>query len=57
MHDSIVGSRFHARVQEHTREHGRAAVVPVITGAAYRVGTSTFEADPYDTLVPGFVLR
>jgi proline racemase len=38
---------------------GTAARVAVLTatGAAYRVGTSTFEVDPYDALVPGLVLR
>ncbi|MBL8927757.1 MAG: proline racemase family protein [Pseudonocardia sp.] len=57
VHDSIVGSRFHAVAREHVTEHGRPAVVPVVTGAAYRVARSTFEVDPHDPLVPGFVLR
>lgn len=57
IHDSIVGSRFTARVADHTRENGRDAFIPVVTGTAHRIGTSTFEVDPYDTLVPGFVLR
>ena len=35
----------------------RPAVVQVVTGAAYRVARSTFEVDPHDPLVPGFVLR
>lgn len=57
VHDSIVGSRFAATVQAHATEHGRSAVVPIVTGAAYRVGSSLFTIDPYDPLVPGFVLR
>ena len=57
VHDSIVGSRFTATIQEHTTEHGRPAVIPVVTGNAHRVATVQFEVDPYDPLVPGFVLR
>ena len=57
VHDSIVGSRFRASVRSHGTEHGRPAVIPVVTGVAYRVGTSTFTIDPHDPLVPGFVLR
>ncbi|MET4157047.1 proline racemase family protein [Agromyces sp. PvR057] len=57
VHDSIVGSRFHARAVERVEVDGGAAVVPVVTGMAYRTGTSTFTVDPRDTLVPGFVLR
>ncbi len=57
VHDSIVGSRFVASIRAHTSEHGCAAVVPVVTGTAHRVGTSSFQVDPRDPLVPGFVLR
>ena len=52
-HDSIVGTRFRARVLEVTAD----GVVPVVSGSAHRVATSTFELDPLDDLVPGFVLR
>ncbi|HRE01526.1 MAG TPA: proline racemase family protein, partial [Ilumatobacteraceae bacterium] len=57
VHDSIVGSRFRARVLEQTTEFGQPAVVPIVTGNAYRVGRSIFEVDPRDPLTPGFVLR
>jgi proline racemase len=57
VHDSIVGSRFLATVRAHVTEHDRPAVVPVVTGDAYRVGSSTFTIDPRDPLVPGFVFR
>ncbi|MFE6970134.1 proline racemase family protein [Isoptericola sp. NPDC057653] len=57
VHDSIVGTRFHARVQEHLTDAGRDAVVPVITGTAHEVAESAFVVDPDDTLTPGFVLR
>ncbi|UVI36000.1 proline racemase family protein [Brevibacterium spongiae] len=53
VHESIVGTRFRARVLEETAD----GVVPVVTGSANRVATSTFEIDPLDDLVPGFVLR
>ncbi|MEY9257416.1 proline racemase [Brevibacterium epidermidis] len=53
VHESIVGTTFRARVLEETDD----SVVPVVTGSAYRVASSTFEVDPLDGLVPGFVLR
>lgn len=53
VHESIVGTRFRARVLEETAD----GVVPVVSGSAHRVGTATFEIDPLDDLVPGFVLR
>jgi proline racemase len=53
VHESIVGTRFEARVLEDT-DYG---VIPLVSGSAYRVATSTFELDPLDDLVPGFVLR
>jgi proline racemase len=57
VHDSIVGSRFLARIVERVRADGHDAVVPEVTGTAHRIGSSTFVVDPRDTLVPGFVLR
>ena len=52
-HDSIIGTRFHARIAERTV----AGVIPEITGNAYRVGSSTFELDEGDPLPDGFSLR
>lgn len=57
VHSSIVGSTFTARVAGHTEAEGAVAVIPEVTGTAYRVGESTFTVDPADPLVPGFVLR
>lgn len=58
IHDSIVGSRFHARVERHvTAADGRPAVIPVVTGTAHKTGEHLFVADPADQLFPGFVLR
>ncbi len=57
VHDSIVGSRFIGRVVDRTTMAGRDAVLPQVTGMAYRTGIHRFEVDPHDPLVPGFVLR
>jgi proline racemase/trans-L-3-hydroxyproline dehydratase len=56
-HDSIVGSTFTGTVLETVDVGGRIAVVPQVTGTAYRTGEHTFCIDPRDPLVPGFVLR
>ncbi len=56
-HDSIVGSTFAGIVLEHVEVGGRAAVIPQVTGMAYRTGEHVFTIDPDDPLVPGFLLR
>lgn len=56
-HESIVGSRFAGTVLERVDVAGRAAVVPQVTGTAYRTAEHVFVVDPRDELVPGFVLR
>jgi len=56
-HRSIVGSTFTARVAARTIADGRPAVLPEVSGMAYKTGESSFTVDPYDPLVPGFVLR
>ncbi|MFI6644371.1 proline racemase family protein [Streptomyces sp. NPDC050504] len=57
VHDSIVGSRFTARVVEELTSDGHPAVVPEVTGTAYRTGEHRFALDPADDLGTGFVLR
>jgi proline racemase len=57
VHDSIVGSRFVGRVLEAVDVDGRPAVLPQVTGTAYRTGEHVFHVDPDDPLVPGFVFR
>ncbi|MFI6503434.1 proline racemase family protein [Nonomuraea typhae] len=52
-HDSVIGTRFTARVAGHT-EHG---IIPEIDGMAYRTGRHAFDLDPDDPLGTGFVLR
>jgi proline racemase len=56
VHDSIVGSRFLAHIEQHVTAGGRPAVIPVVTGTAHKTGEHLFVVDPADTL-PGFVLR
>ncbi|MGW2420645.1 proline racemase family protein [Streptomyces sp. NPDC001709] len=57
VHDSIVGTRFHARIARELTADGYPAVVPEVTGTAYRTGEHRFELDPADDLGSGFVLR
>jgi proline racemase len=56
-HESIVGSVFTGTVLGTDEVCGRRAVIPQVTGMAYRTGEHVFSIDPYDPLVPGFVLR
>jgi proline racemase len=56
-HDSIVGSTFTGTVLDSIDVDGPAAVIPQVTGMAYRTGEHAFSIDPYDPLVPGFLLR
>jgi proline racemase len=56
-HDSIVGSSFTGTVLDTLTVAGRPAIVPQVTGTAYRTGEHVFCVDPRDPLVPGFVLR
>jgi proline racemase len=56
-HDSIIGSTFTGTVLDTVDVDGRRAVVPQVTGMAYRTGEHVFWIDPHDPLVPGFVLR
>jgi proline racemase len=57
VHDSVVSSRFTARVLGVIDMEGRPAVIPSITGMAFRTGEHTFHVDPRDPMTPGFVLR
>jgi proline racemase len=57
VHDSVVGSRFTAKVIGRERVDGHDAVIPQVSGMAYKTGEHSFTVDPYDPLVPGFVLR
>ncbi|MDQ4213251.1 proline racemase family protein [Microbacterium sp. ASV81] len=52
-HDSIIGTRFLARVAARTAD----GVIPEVRGQAHRVGSCTFELDAGDPLPSGFSLR
>jgi proline racemase len=52
-HDSIIGTRFLARVAERTD----AGVIPEVTGHAFRSGMSVFALAEGDPLPLGFSLR
>jgi proline racemase len=54
---SIVGTRFRARIVAEVTADGRPAVIPEVTGMAYRTGEHNFELDPDDPIGLGFVLR
>jgi proline racemase len=56
-HESIVGSTFIGTVVNSVTVDGRPAIVPQVTGTAYRTGEHAFCIDPHDPLLPGFVLR
>ncbi|MEO8888576.1 MAG: proline racemase family protein, partial [Jatrophihabitantaceae bacterium] len=56
-HESIIGSVFTGTVLDTVEVDGRSAVIPQISGMAYRTGEHVFTVDPHDPLVPGFVLR
>ena len=57
VHESIVGTAFRARIAQRVEAAGRPAVVPEVSGMAYRTGRHVFELDPADPLGEGFVLR
>lgn len=56
-HDSIIGSTFTGRILQQVQVDGRDAIIPQVTGMAYRTGEHRFTIDPSDPLVPGFLLR
>ena len=55
--ESIIGSRFTARVKETTTFGPHAAVIPEVEGRAYIVGRNEWTIDPRDSLADGFILR
>jgi proline racemase len=57
VNESIVGTRFGARIVAEVTADGHRAVIPEVTGMAYRTGEHTFELHPDDPIGVGFVLR
>lgn len=56
-HDSVIDTRFRARVRGESHAEGRPAVVTEIEGTAFRTGSHRFTVDPRDPLGTGFLLR
>ena len=56
-HDSIVDSQFLGVAKAQVTSDGYDAILPQVTGMAYKTGESVFTVDPRDPLTPGFVLR
>ena len=56
-HDSIVDSQFLGIAKAQVTSDGYDAILPQVTGMAYKTGESVFTVDPRDPLTPGFVLR
>lgn len=56
-HDSIVDSQFLGVAKAQVISDGHDAILPQVTGMAYKTGESVFTVDPRDPLTPGFVLR
>jgi proline racemase len=56
VHESIIGSRFQARIIGTVTDHGRSAVVTEVTGSASMTGLHQFVLDPGDPLGTGFTL-
>ena len=56
VHESIIGTVFHARAVTETHVGPYPAVVPEITGSAHLMGISQWFIDPDDPLKDGFLL-
>lgn len=57
VHESIVSSEFLGVAQSQVNADGYSAILPQVTGMAYKTGESVFSVDPRDPMSPGFVLR
>ncbi len=51
---SVIGSTFFGTIAADTEVDGRSAIVPRITGRAWRTGTTTFQLDPSDPWPLGY---
>jgi 4-hydroxyproline epimerase len=56
VHESIIGSLFHGRVEAVANVAGRAAIVPSIAGWARMTGYNTIFIDQRDPFAHGFVV-
>lgn len=56
VHESIIGSLFHGRVEAETTVAGRPAIFPSIAGWARQIGFNTIFVDNRDPFAHGFVV-
>lgn len=56
VHESIIGTLFHGRVEAGTELAGRPAIIPSIAGWARVTGLNTIYIDDRDPLAHGFVV-
>jgi len=56
VNESVIGTRFTARVIEETTVAGRPAIIPEITGRAWITGIGQYLLDPTDPFPAGFRL-
>ena len=56
VHESIIGSRFSARVLESVDLAGTRAIIPAIEGSAYATGFNTIWIDEREPFPQGFVV-
>ena len=57
VHESLIGSLFHGRVEAVTTVAGRPAIVPSVAGWARITGHNTITIDDRDPYAHGFVVR
>ena len=56
VHESIIGSRFDARIEELTTVGSVPAVIPSVAGQAYLTDISQVGLDPADPFPRGYTL-
>ncbi len=52
--ESVIGSRFHCRLESETRVGERSAIIPSISGRAWITGTHQYMLDPQDPWPGGY---
>ena len=57
IHESIIGSLFHGKVEAATTVAGRAAIIPSVAGWARMTGYNTIFIDDRDPFAHGFVVK
>jgi 4-hydroxyproline epimerase len=58
VHESIIGSLFHGRVEEATEVAGKPAIIPSVAGWAVETGLNTITIDDEeDPFAHGFIVR